>query len=198
VALAGLVAAGAALAVPAGGPGATRGLAARLSAAGRAEARLVQTVVAAGETLRADRGRLALEVPDRLRLEFAGGERLTVRGDGGEWLQPAARQLLVLRPDQALAAVGLWQVLLEGREDAFAEQPLGGGRYRLVARAGDGSLPDSLVLQLGRDHLPRRIDAWVGDQRLALALSGWRFARARGREAFLLRAPAGYAVLPAP
>jgi len=190
--------------VPAGwawaeGPAATRRLAARLVASGRAEARLIQTVLAAGETLRADRGRLTLETPDRLRLDFTrSGERLTVRGDGGEWLQPAARQLLVLRAEQALAAVGLWQILLDGREEAFTERALGGGRYRLVARNRDPSLPDSIVVKLGPDRLPRRIDAWVGDQRFVLALLGWGFSRPKGRAAFVLRAPPGYAVLEAP
>jgi hypothetical protein len=181
------------------GPAATRRLAERLLASGRAEARLTQTVLAAGETLRADRGRLTLEKPDRMRLDFTrSGERLTVRGDGGEWLQPAARQLLVLRAEQALAAVGLWQILLDGRDDAFSERSLGGGRYRLVARGRDAGLPDSIVVKLGPDRLPRRLDAWMGDQRFVLALSGWSFSRPRGRAAFVLRAPPGYAVLEAP
>jgi hypothetical protein len=181
------------------GPVATQRLAARLKSAGRAEANLIQTVLAGGETLRSDRGRVALETPDRMRLDFTkSGEKLTVRGDGGEWLQPAARQLLVLRAEQALAAMGLGQVLLGGRDGAFVERALGGGRYRLVARSADPGMPDSILVRLGPDRLPRRIEAWIGDQRFVLALSGWTFSRPRGREAFTLRAPPGYAVLQAP
>jgi hypothetical protein len=176
-------------------PTSTAALVSRLTRAGHGEARLAQTVMAAGESLRSDRGRLTLEPPDRLRLDFAGsGERITMRGDGGEWLQPATRQLLVLRPEQAQAVVSMWRAFLTGGGEAYGERALGGRRYRLVARRPDPGLPDSLAIELGADGLPARIRAWTGDQQWTLQLSGWSFGRARGAAHFTLRAPAGYAV----
>jgi hypothetical protein len=175
-------------------PVATRGLSERLQRHGRADARLTQTVVAAGETLRSDRGRLALEPPDRLRLDFTSGERVTLRGDGGEWLQPQLEQLLVFRPEQSQTVVGLWRAFLGGGGSAYGERALGSRRYRLVAREPAAGEPDSLEVTLGRDGLPARVEAWAGDQRWVLALRGWAFARPRGAEAFRLRAPAGYSV----
>ena len=176
-------------------PAATRTLADRLTRVGRGEARITQTVTAVGETLRTDRGRLTLEPPDRLRLDFSGsGERVTMRGDGGEWLQPATRQLLILKPDQSQAVVGMWRAFLSAGSEEFIETTLGPRRYRLTPRDAEAGWPDSVVVRLGPDRLPTRIEAWTGEQRWLLALSGWSFGRARGPEAFRLRAPSGYTV----
>mgnify|MGYP001195749181 CR=1 FL=1 len=73
----------------------TRTLVAKLAGSGRGEARVT---VSRGDPLggpdRVDEGRLALEPPDRVRLDFgATGERIALRGDGGEWVQPATRPL---------------------------------------------------------------------------------------------------------
>jgi len=174
----------------------TASLVARLGRTGHGEARLVQTVVAQGETLRADRGRVALEPPDRLRLDFAAsGERITMRGDGGEWLQPAMKQLLILRPEQAQTVVATWRAFLDGGAGAYRERALGPRRYRLIPIADANADADSLEVELGPDRLPRRVQIWVQDQRWWLTLSSWSFGRPKGPTAFTVRAPAGYAVL---
>lgn len=156
---------------------------------------MVQTVLAEGETLRADRGKVALELPDCLRLDFTrSGERVTMRGDGGEWLQPALEQLLVLRPEQAQTAVGLWRAFLDGGRRGYDERRRGPGRYQLVPREPGAGEPDSLEVRLSRDGLPARIEAWSGGQRWAFDLSRWTFSRPRGAGAFTLRAPTGFSV----
>ncbi len=168
----------------------------RLRSSGHAEAAMSQTVLSEGETLRVDRGRLALEPPDRMRIDYRdSGERVTMRADGGEWIQPSLKQLLILRPEQAQAVVAAWRAFLDGGAGAYRERAQGAGRYRLTPLGASATGADSLDVELGRDRLPRRIDLWVGDQRWALALSRWTFGRPRGSSAFTLRAPAGYSVL---
>jgi len=173
---------------------ATKPLVDRLSRSGRAETRIGQAISSAGETLRSAKGRLALEPPDRLRIDFDGGERVTMRKDGGEWIQPGARQMLVLKPGQAQAAVSIWNTFLSGGGQAFHERSLGAGRYQLVARDTSSGVPDSVEVAQGADGLPQRIELWIGEERWSLQLGKWTFARARGDSAFKLRAPAGYQV----
>src|SRR5262249_26257422 len=112
-----------------------RGLAARLSA-GRAEAMVERRALDAFTgKWRAIRGWLALEPPDRALLEFpASGERIALRADGGEWLQPALGQMLRLGPANAGAARRWWELLLPGAGSRFAEVKLGAGRYAVVRR----------------------------------------------------------------
>jgi outer membrane lipoprotein-sorting protein len=173
---------------------ATQPLVDRLSRSGRAETRITQTIRSDEETLRSAHGRLALEPPDRLRIDFDGGERVTMRKDGGEWVQPAAQQMLVLKAGQAQAAVSIWKAFLSGGTRAFHERALGAGRYQLVARDSSSGLPDSARVEQGADGLPERIELWVGEERWSLRLGHWTFAHARGDSAFKLRAPAGYQV----
>lgn len=167
----------------------------RLQASGRGEVSMTQTVVSAGETLRAERGRLSLEPPDRMRIDFqTSGERVTMRADGGEWVQPSLRQLLILRPEQAQAVVTTWRAFLDGGGEIYRERARGSGRYRLTPLvAGEGSA-DSIDVELGESGLPRRLELWIGDQRWWLTLSSWAFAKAKGPSAFTLRAPAGYSI----
>jgi hypothetical protein len=166
----------------------------RLQRAGRGEAVITQTVVSAAETLRSERGTLVLEPPDRLRIDFRSGERVTMRGDGGEWIQPSLRQLLILRPEQAQTVLVTWRAFLDGGAGAYRERARGARRYRLVPLASDEAGADSLDVQLGPDGLPRRLELWVGDQRWWLTLSRWTFAKPKGVAAFTLRAPPGYSV----
>jgi len=172
----------------------TNALMKRLGSAGRGEAHMTQTIMAESETVRADRGRIALEPPDRLRIDFEdSGERITMRGDGGEWLQPSLKQLLILRPSQAQAVVATWRAFLDGGASAYHERARGQGRYRLTPARPAESDADSIDVELGPDGLPRRVDLWVADQRWRLVLQGWTFAKAKGSSSFRLRAPAGYA-----
>jgi outer membrane lipoprotein-sorting protein len=176
----------------------TRTLLQKLAAAGRAEVRLVQTSESdAG--VATQRASLALEAPQRLRLEYPStGERIALRADGGEWLQPAARQMLILRGDRAENARALWRMLEAGGGERFSERPLGSGRFELVARGAGGSVPDSVWVDVGGDGLPTRLESRMGDVRWTMRFSAWRFGRARGRSAFVLRAPAGYETVEMP
>ncbi len=179
----------------------TAPLLARLSASGRAEVRIErrQTDPLTG-TRRVSRARLALEPPDRARLEFGrGGERVTLRADGGEWLQPELRQMIVLDPERARRALR-WSALLLDREGPRArEEPLSGDRYLVTLREGSGPEADSVWVWLGPDRLPARLVLDEGDgARTEYRLSGWRFLAARGRAAFVLEAPPGYEVVRLP
>ena len=77
----------------------SRALVRSLAQRGRAEATLRYVVASApGSAPRSVRATLALEPPDRARLDVpATGEKITLRGDGGEWLQPSMKQLIKLR-----------------------------------------------------------------------------------------------------
>ncbi len=178
--------------------GCTRALLERLGRSGRAEAGIVQS---AEGPIGADRqrGRIVLEPPDRLRLDYpATGERLTVRRDGGEWLQPAARQMLILRPEQAQRAARTWRVLQGAGSGLFEERRLGEQNFALVARSGGNTLAESLWVALGPDGYPAKLEVRSGDVRWIWRFSGWRFARPRGPNAFTLRAPTGFAVVEMP
>ena len=89
---------------------ASRALVRRVKATGRAEATLERTVIdplsGRPETVR---GVLVLEPPDRAALRFpATGERITMRADGGEWIQPQLGQMLVLGRARARGGRARW------------------------------------------------------------------------------------------
>jgi len=176
----------------------TRGLLAQLKAAGRAEARVTTTVQdpIAGRA-QTTTGRLALELPRQARLDFAGGESLTLRDDGGDWLQPRARQLVRSGPRSAEAAMRWSALLFESGAGPFRERPLGKNGYEI-----DAIGPDSLESQrvwLGRDGLPARLElTTAAGETSSVRLGGWRFTRARGRRAFVLSAPEGFEVVELP
>jgi len=174
---------------------ATRTLAARLRAQGRGEARLEQRRLdALGGAPEIVQGTLALEPPDRVRLDFpATGERVTLRGDGGEWLQPALRQLVEVSADDVAPAVHLWDVLLRGRAETLRERRAGAGVY-VLEPGGDGDEPfDSVRVTLGATGLPARIVVHQpGGDRLEYRFSSWRFVRPRGAAAFRLATPPGF------
>lgn len=175
-------------------PRALAALRSRLTAAGRAEVSVSQVVTTAADTVRQLRGHLALELPDRVRVEdTASGERLTARGDGGEWLQPALKQMLILRADQAGQVASVWRMLLDasGRID---ERSLGQGRYVLHPRFPDAPV-DSIWLQVRSDGLPVKVRASAGEEQWALQFGTWKFKKPRGAAAFKLSAPSDFTVL---
>lgn len=179
----------------------TARLVARLRAAGRAEAPLTQiTADPLGGPPATVRGRLTLELPDRVRLDFpASGERLTVRSDGGEWLQPAVRQMLVLNQAQARASGELWRVMLEGGGEGFEEHRRGAGRFAVQPPAGSAAPFDSLLLQIDRAGLPVSLVVFASQgESLRYRFGPWRFRAPRGAAAFTLRAPVGWTVLALP
>ncbi len=164
-----------------------------LGANGRAEATLRYGVPASGGGTRSVRATLALEPPSRARIDVpATGETIVARADGGEWLQPALRQLLRFEARQAAPALRWWRVLLAADRSA-RERSLGGGRYVLVLLSERGAPEDSAEVWLDPRGLPARLIVPAGDPEGAVyRLGGWRFTRARGEAAFRLRAPAGY------
>lgn len=176
-----------------------RGMATRLRGAGRAEAEVEQRArdVFTGK-VRSIRGRLALEPPDRALLEFpATGERIALRGDGGEWLQPGLGQMLRLGPGNAAATRRWWELLLPGAGERFEEKKLGGGRFVVVRKDERGA--DTAWVALDAQSLPARLEYdSPGGGRIEYRLRGWKFSRARGRSAFVIVAPESVQVVDLP
>src|SRR5262249_2645950 len=169
-------------------PTAVRPLMERMSRAGRAEARVVISVAAGKEAPSSRRGTVALEPPDRMRLSYSDGkESLTARSDGGEWLQPELGQMLTMSGEQARRAASLWQVM-RSRSSSYAERKLGPSSWRVTIQE-EGADAESLIVTVGTDRLPSKIDTHIGDLRWTIQMSSWRFSHARGREAFVLPPP---------
>jgi hypothetical protein len=178
-------------------PVCVRVLLARLRAAGRAEAtiRLRRRDVVSGRTVE-QAGRLALEPPRRARLDFAGGERLTLRADGGEWLQPALRQLVRAGPRGAAGALQWWGALLDPVAAGLEERRLDERSFALRLRGSETSAPR---IELDAQGLPvRLVLAGADGGSLEYRLRGWRFVRARGEGDFRLAAPPGVEIVNLP
>ena len=167
-------------------------LGARLRAAGRAECGFTRVATDAfnGRPLQT-RGRLTLEIPDRSRLEFpATGERITRRGDGGEWLQPKLHQLIVFGVGRAAGVRRWWQLLIDGAAPGIEVTPH--GRRALALHASDGSGPDSARLELDATGLPARLVVPDGGTIVEYRFGRWSFGPGRGVAAYRQRAPAAY------
>lgn len=169
-------------------------LAEKLRRSGHAESRFERTVVdlAGGGTVTLA-GRLALERPDRAAIAFPStGERVTLRGDGGEWLQPGLQQMLRLGAESA-APFRMWWDAMAGR-DRGAARRLGDGRVVLIPEGAT----DSAFVSLDAAGLPVRLEYADDSQRVSYRFFRWRFSPARGAAAFRIRAPAGYDVVELP
>lgn len=171
---------------------------ARLRAAGRAELRIERREsdpLTGGE--RIVRGRVALEPPERARVDFEGGESVTLRGDGGEWLQPALQQMVRLGPERARGALG-WCDLLLGTRAGITSRDLADGRVLLVRRDAAGAA-DSAWTTLDAAGQPSALEFRGASGELErLKLRRWAFAAPRGRAAFALAAPHGYEIVDLP
>ncbi len=168
-------------------------LGARLRAEGHAECRFVRIVTDSwtGRPTRTP-GRIALEPPDRARLDFpTTGERVTLRGDGGEWLQPRLRQLVAFGPARAGDARRWWQLLIDGSAPGIDVSARPGRRLLLVSTGG-GVGPDSASLELDAAGLPTRLGVEDGAQQVEYRFSRWTFGPPRGTAMFQQRAPAEY------
>ncbi|HEY2956215.1 MAG TPA: hypothetical protein VGK89_13335 [Candidatus Eisenbacteria bacterium] len=177
-----------------------RALGTRLSAGGRAEAEIERRALDPfSGTWRSVRGRVTLEPPDRALLEFpATGERIALRGDGGEWLQPGLKQMLRLGPGNAAAARRWWELLLPAGGARFREVALGGRRFALVPRDAEAG-GDTAWIALDPRGLPARLEYQdEAGARIEYRLRGWRFPRARGRAGFVIAAPDSYQVVELP
>lgn len=177
----------------------THALLAGLARTGRAEALLSWSVPgppgALSETMS---GALALEPPDLARLDVRGnGERITIRGEGGEWLQPAMKQLIKLTPRHSVAAMRWWRLFVSGT--GAIERQLAPRRYRLTIEGTPQAAADSADVWLDARGLPSRLelsDGMGGKQ--VYRLAAWRFAKPKGVAAFRLSAPPGVEVVEMP
>jgi len=175
-------------------PAAAREFARRLAAAGRAEVYLTRRFedpLAGGEVVM--HGRLALEPPDRARIEFdETGERVTLRGDGGEWLQPQLEQMLRFGANGAMGALRWW-TLFGGATGPGVTERRAGPREWVITMPSSGVAGDSARVELDAAGLPRRIViVEEAGTPVTYTLEGWRFTKPRGRAAFVLAAPEGY------
>ncbi len=177
----------------------TRALSAGLARTGRAEATLRWGVIGPpGSASRALQGVLAVEPPALARLDIAAtGERITLRADGGEWLQPQLQQFVKLDARHSVAAMRWWRLLAGTRTGPATDAPceerrIGPGHFRLVVPATPAAEADSADVWLDARGLPNRLELADGmGGRTAYRLSGWRFVRARGVAGFRLTAPPG-------
>ena len=178
--------------------GSSRALLAGLRSSGRAEAvlRLSRLDPLSGRTSVA-RGRLILELPRFARLELEDGQRLTLRADGGDWLQPATRQLVRAGAGSAAGALVWWGALLDPQATGVEERKVAPRQY-VLTHPGVGEAQAQRI-ELGVDGLPRRltVEASPGE-RVEYRLTRWRFVRSRGPADFVLEAPAGFEVVELP
>ena len=169
-----------------------------LGRTGRLEVTLTREAGAERQGMPELRGTLALEPPDCARLDVRGGESITVRAEGGEWLQPALRQVIRLGPESAGNALVWWRVMLDPKGTGIVERALDAKRFLLV-RTGEGAAasgPDSAWVTLGAKGLPNRLEISDGEGgRVGYRLGAWRFTPRRGRAAFRLSAPGGFEVV---
>jgi hypothetical protein len=177
---------------------ASRALVAGLASSGRAEAtlRLSRLDPLSGRT-NVVRGRLILELPRLARMELEDGQRLTLRGDGGDWLQPATRQLVRAGPRSVAGALVWWGALLDPQAMGVQERLVGPRQY-VLTRPGAGEVLTQRI-ELGVDGLPRRLTVEMSlGERAEYRLTRWRFVRSRGPADFVLKAPKGFEVVELP
>jgi len=168
--------------------------------AGRAEVRIERRTfdVAAGAE-RMVRGRVALEPPALARVDFDGGESVTLREDGGEWLQPTLRQLVRLGPSRARSALGWCDVLLGPQTGGIVQRDLKDGRVLLLRPAEGGGATDSAWATLDSSGQPSSLDFRAAEGELEhVRLRHWTMLAARGRDAFVLPASRGFEVIDLP
>jgi outer membrane lipoprotein-sorting protein len=177
-------------------PEVSRVFAQRLAKAGRAEAPITRRFEDpfTGKPV-AMRGRLALEPPDRARIDFEEtGERVTLRADGGEWLQPQLGQMLRFDGARTMAALRWWAVFGRVTGLGFTARRIG-PREWILTMAEAGAPADSARVTLDAAGLPAvvEISEEAGGQ-VRYEIGAWRFTSARGRGAFEIQLPKGYEV----
>jgi hypothetical protein len=177
---------------------ASRGLLSRLETHGRAVASIEYTQPDPfGDGARQQKGTIAIEPPDRTRLDFASGESVALRSDGGEWLQPELGQMLRLSAEHAASARQWWSLLLPGAETRFTERTLGMNERLVIAK--DADVADSAWVSLGPDGLPRALRfRGLDGEFVRVKFLTWSFAKPRGPSAFVLAAPAGVNIVEMP
>ncbi len=170
----------------------TRAIAAALAKSGRAEATIA---FQPARDMAVTKGTLALEPPGLARLDFAAtGERITLRSDGGEWLQPHLRQMVTLTPRHAMRAMQWWRIF-SGAGEA-TEKKLGRRSYRL--QIGNGADADVAMVLLDARGFPVELEFAAESGPSLFRISGWRFTKRRGAPAFHLTAPTGFETVEMP
>jgi hypothetical protein len=178
-------------------PAASKALSAKLARLGRAEARFTEVMVDPLGGTRQRPGKVALESGQRVRLDYGtSGEALTLRPDGGEWLQPDLEQMIRLGPVGS-NVTRIWQMLVGGGGPGLTERSRGPRRWTLIPAPGD-AVTDSAHVDLDAAGLPTRLAVFIGaEQSLEYRFQGWRFAAAKGRAAFVLTPRPGMQVIEA-
>jgi hypothetical protein len=175
-------------------------LGARLHKAGSARARFVRIAEDpqdASDVPRSEPGWLELEPPGRARLEFSRtGEKITLRPDGGEWLQPGLHQMITLDSLRAAVAGRWWQLLMSGRSPGITVWRRGAREVTFIP-AGDAG-PDSAVLHVDAAGLPAELAVTDAAGVSRFRFSNWTFLQARGEAAYRQHAPTGFEVVPLP
>jgi len=185
-------------ALAAGTPTSSKALSSRLAKSGRGEARFTEVMAdPLGGSPRQRSGKVALETGQRVRLDYGtGGEALTLRPDGGEWLQPDLGQMIRLGPAGS-EVTRIWQLLVGGGGSGLVERPRGTRRWTLIPAPGD-AVADSAHVDLDTAGLPTRLAVFIGEeQAMEYRFQSWKFSAARGRGAFVLTPKAGMQVIEA-
>ena len=188
---------GVGLAHAANSPVTSRALSSRLAKSGRAEAKFVERLTDPLGEPRERSGKVALEKGQRVRLDYGSqGEALTLRPDGGEWLQPALGQMIRLGPAGS-EVTRIWQLLVGGGGEGLVERPRGTRKWTLIPAPGD-AVADSAHVDLDASGLPVRLAVFIGpEQSIEYRFQTWRFTAARGRTAFVLSPKPGMQVIEA-
>jgi hypothetical protein len=176
-------------------PEVSRALAGKLQAGRRAEVAFKERLSdpMAGTLERG--GRLMIEAPALVRMEYAEGDVLTLRPDGGEWLQPALGQMLRFgAAGQEVARV--WRMLLGTAGEGVSERRRSTRSWVLVPSSS--GVADSAWVDLDAAGLPARLTVFTGDDsNVEYRFTGWRFVAPRGKAAFTVQAPKGIQVIEA-
>ena len=178
-------------------PVSSKALSSKLEKAGRAEARFTEHIAnPLGDPLQRS-GKVALEKGQRVRLDYgSAGEALTLRPDGGEWLQPDLGQMVKMGPT-GTDLTRVWQMLVGGAGAGLVERPRGTRRWTLIPTASD-AVTDSAHVDLDAAGLPTRLVVFLGaEQTIEYRFQSWRFAAAKGRAAFVLSPKPGMQVIEA-
>ena len=178
-------------------PKSSRALSAKLGKSGRAEAKFTERITDPLGDPRDRSGKVALESGQRVRLDYGTqGEALTLRPDGGEWLQPDLGQMIRLGPAGS-EVTRIWQLLVGGGGQGLVERPRGTRKWTLVPAPGD-AVADSAHVDLDASGLPVKLVVFLGpEQSIEYRFQAWRFAAARGRTAFVLTPKPGMQVIEA-
>jgi hypothetical protein len=172
----------------------------RMKASGRAEAEFERIVrIAGADAPESVRGKLALEAPGLARIEFPStGECITLRADGGEWLQPQLEQLLTLEAAHAASARRWWSMLSGAGDERFGERKLDAKRW-LVWTIEPDAESDTARVTLDAAGLPASIRVRESTGLEAeYRFRAWRFSKPRGERAFHLAPAPGMRVVPMP